>query len=171
MAQRADHLRLPAYDRRKSCLIHSMYFTGLMLILEILRNSDPTSAAQNSLGTAVNRSSFNVCEQCDRSGRDVWFCNVCNFSLCTQCWDVYLPHKKGRLGPGGIPHEKTSAAIADKVSKALAPGPSDAFASEELHRDDEKTAWFGGLALLSSNLTIYPLNFFLEFESRIREVH
>ncbi len=45
-----------------------------------------------------------------------------------------------------MPHEKTSAAVADKINSALAP-PNDVHARQRLHEDDEQTAWFGESSL------------------------
>jgi hypothetical protein len=82
------------------------------------------------------------CEDCGTEELDVCVCNVCNFCLCSKCWDKQLPHKKGKLGLGGIPHEKTPPDVAKKVGRALAP-PSDEKARMQLYEDDELTAWFG----------------------------
>lgn len=70
------------------------------------------------------------------------FCNVCDIVFCAQCWDAQLPHRLRKLGPGGIPHEKTLASVAQKVQNVFEP-PTDAFIREQLHISDAETAWFG----------------------------
>jgi hypothetical protein len=82
------------------------------------------------------------CEQCENQGPDVFTCNVCNFYFCGKCWDMQMPHRKKRLGPGGIPHEKTPPDVAKKVGRALDP-PTDQKVREGLYEADELTAWFG----------------------------
>jgi hypothetical protein len=82
------------------------------------------------------------CEQCEIEGPGLFACNVCNACLCAGCWDMQMPHRKNKLGPGGIPHEKTPPDVAKKVSKALEP-PTDSKVREKLYEDDELTAWFG----------------------------
>jgi hypothetical protein len=49
---------------------------------------------------------------------------------------------KKKLGPGGVPHEKTKPAVAERVRNALAP-PGDDRLREQMYRDDEITSWFG----------------------------
>jgi hypothetical protein len=53
-----------------------------------------------------------------------------------------MPHRKNKVGPGGILHEKTQFAVAEKVRKALMP-PVDEHLREQLYAADEVTAWFG----------------------------
>jgi hypothetical protein len=89
------------------------------------------------------------CEECDKQGPDVFVCNVCNFFICDGCWNKQLPHKKKRLGPGGIPHEKTPPDVAKKVGRALVP-PTDQKIREGLYEADELTAWFGKQSVKNS---------------------
>lgn len=91
-----------------------------------------------------------VCESCGHGGRDVYFCNVCSLTLCSRCWDAQMPHRKNKVGPGGIPHEKTQAAVAEKVRNALMP-PVDERVREQLYAADEVTAWFGRYYLCCSS--------------------
>lgn len=51
-------------------------------------------------------------------------------------------HRKGKLGPGGVPHEKTDHNIAEKIKAILEPTMNDA-KHQKLHEEDESTTWFG----------------------------
>jgi hypothetical protein len=82
------------------------------------------------------------CENCNTSGRDVQYCNVCESSFCAHCWSEQFAHKRNKLGPGGIPHEKTRPGVAEKVRKALAP-PVDDRVREQMYSDDAPSSWFG----------------------------
>ena len=77
---------------------------------------------------------------CGTQERIVWFCNVCNYVFCGQCWDFQFVHKK--VQPGSIPHEKTAPDIAKKIRNVLNP-PIDDWIREKLYQADEVTAWFG----------------------------
>ncbi|KAI9759344.1 MAG: hypothetical protein M4579_002402 [Chaenotheca gracillima] len=50
--------------------------------------------------------------------------------------------RKGKLGPGGIPHERTDAAIADRIRAILESSNTEA-EQAELHFGDQDAAWFG----------------------------
>lgn len=78
------------------------------------------------------------CVDCDSHERDTWYCNVCEHSLCQQCWDKQLCHRN----PGNKVHEKTDRRIAKKVNAVLWP-PEDAQIRKQLYRDDEANSWFG----------------------------
>lgn len=83
------------------------------------------------------------CEMCNRHVRQVWYCNVCKFSLCNTCWESQFVHRQPfRGGRGEVPHEKTDPMIAEKVQKVMFP-PVDEWTREQLYRDDEITSWFG----------------------------
>ncbi|OJD31446.1 lysophospholipase-like protein [Diplodia corticola] len=82
------------------------------------------------------------CQDCGSTSEAVSFCNVCDLVYCAECWDRQLPHRRRKLGPGGIPHEKTSASVAQKVQQVLEP-PTDEYTRERLHFQDAETAWFG----------------------------
>lgn len=89
----------------------------------------------------------------------VFFCNVCKSTLCSACWAAQISHKKLRLAPGSIPHEKTDPWVAKQVQKVLSP-PSDDLIYHQLHLEDEETAWFGKSNTsyeLAIDLTFYSL--------------
>jgi hypothetical protein len=92
----------------------------------------------------LNTSYATSCESCNISGRDVQYCNVCESSFCAECWLQQFAHIKNKLGPGGIPHEKTKPGVAEKVRKALAP-PVDDMVREQMYSDDAPSSWFGNL--------------------------
>ena len=48
-------------------------------------------------------------------------------------------------GPGGIPHERTRASVAEKVQRVLEP-PLEESVRKKLYMEDEETAWFGMLS-------------------------
>lgn len=82
-----------------------------------------------------------LCAQCETLGPSRSYCNVCGV-LCDKCWQLQLPHKKGTLAPGGIPHEKTDYSTAKKIENILTPKITDA-EQEILHQKDQDTIWFG----------------------------
>jgi len=92
-----------------------------------------------------------LCEDCDEVLPD-FFCNVCQCSLCGDCWDRQPAHRRKRLAPGQIPHEKTELLLANRIQNVFS-FSGDARTFERLHKDDEITAWFG---MLSPNLLISP---------------
>ncbi|PVI00816.1 hypothetical protein DM02DRAFT_592134 [Periconia macrospinosa] len=83
-----------------------------------------------------------TCDSCDRTASDVSYCNVCNTNLCEDCWPAQAAHRKRRLAPGNIPHEKTNAVVARKIQRVLDP-PSTEEKRSQLHENDEQKAWFG----------------------------
>jgi hypothetical protein len=82
------------------------------------------------------------CGQCEDYHEACYYCNVCDMAYCSKCWDKIGPHKSGRLGPGGVPHEKTDEKIAHKLRATLEAAPSDA-EQDELFGSDQDTTWFG----------------------------
>lgn len=83
-----------------------------------------------------------LCGQCDEHKSDSYYCNLCDTTYCGICWDKVGPHRTKKMGPGGIPHEKTDQAIADMLRATLEAAPSDS-EQESLFQNDENTAWFG----------------------------
>lgn len=82
-----------------------------------------------------------LCAQCEIFGPSRSYCNVCGV-LCDKCWQLQLPHKKGTLAPGGIPHEKTDHSTAKKIENILTPKLTDA-EQDILHQKDQNSTWFG----------------------------
>ena len=55
---------------------------------------------------------------------------------------MQLSHKKNRLAPGAVPHEKTDHKIAKKVKNILSPNTTEA-EQDMLLYNDQSTTWFG----------------------------
>lgn len=101
----------------------------------------PTPQGRNR-GASTSGPSLRPCEMCKKLGEQRWYCNLCTVSLCEACWDGILPHVLGRLGPDGVPHEKTDHNVAEKIQASLEPKMTQV-EQEELHRQDDNTTWFG----------------------------
>src|SRR5271168_1030218 len=80
-------------------------------------------------------------DSCDNHSPDLFFCNVCKCTLCSHCWSKQVSHKKERLAPGAIPHEKTDPWVAKQIQKVFSP-PLDEFTYQGMYLEDEDTAWF-----------------------------
>lgn len=83
-----------------------------------------------------------VCECCDLPKGHVWNCSYCDMNFCDECWDRQGPHRPGKTGPDGHPHEKGDPNIVKRLKNILTP-PTDAGEQQQLHVDDEDTTWFG----------------------------
>lgn len=70
------------------------------------------------------------------------YCNVCDGIFCDHCWPVQIPHKKGRMAPGAIPHERTNYELATKI-RAILEAKMTSAEQDMLHKNDEDTTWFG----------------------------
>ncbi|KAF2122021.1 hypothetical protein BDV96DRAFT_640090 [Lophiotrema nucula] len=82
-----------------------------------------------------------LCEDCEEVLSD-YFCNVCQCSLCAECWDRQPAHRRKRLAPGQVPHEKTELQLANRLHTVFSYA-GDERALERLHKEDEVSAWFG----------------------------
>jgi hypothetical protein len=82
-----------------------------------------------------------TCDVCDDRTTDIAFCTACNFNFCSTCWVRHPPHKKGLLGPGGLPHEKADPQVVQELTDCMAePTEEEEFRH---HQEDEETTWFG----------------------------
>jgi hypothetical protein len=81
------------------------------------------------------------CEDCEEVLSD-YYCNACAVNLCSSCWETQPAHRRKRLAPGQIPHEKTELSVANRVQTVFA-SAGDERTLKRLHKDDEVTAWFG----------------------------
>lgn len=98
----------------------------------------------------VQNSQAKECDDCMKRVSEIWYCNVCNLSLCNPCWEGLLQHRRpGRLNK--TPHEKTDFQIAMKIQDVLSP-PVDESVREKLYRDDEITSWFGKIPRSMNNI-------------------
>ena len=83
------------------------------------------------------------CSVCEAAfPKSLWFCGVCKLAYCDTCWEMQATHRVKSKALVPTPHVKTPLDIAEKVGKVLAP-TEDVKKREELHRQDENTAWFG----------------------------
>jgi hypothetical protein len=96
----------------------------------------------SSVPEADHASSDGRCDDCEECHPEMFFCNACELSLCSECWDAQLAHRKKKLGPGGTPHEKTELRVAEKIHQVFTPRADDAFQSR-LFTDEEDNCWFG----------------------------
>lgn len=83
-----------------------------------------------------------TCEACEESFVRTWNCSYCDMNFCDLCWGRQGPHKPGRTGPDGLPHEKGDPNIVKRLKNILTP-PTDPGEQQSLHIDDEDTTWFG----------------------------
>ncbi|TVY16534.1 Phospholipase A I [Lachnellula arida] len=107
----------------------------------------PSSAPGSAAGS-------NYCIQCEDHNLTLYYCNLCDVTYCGKCWDKIGPHRKGKRGPGGIPHEKTDQTVADKLRAAFEASPDDQ-EQEAMFQADENTAWFGVVKDESSDLIFH----------------
>jgi ATPase subunit of ABC transporter with duplicated ATPase domains len=63
-------------------------------------------------------------------------------NFCDHCWGKQGPHKAGRTGPDGLPHEKANPTIVKRLQDILTP-PQEHKQQQMLHIEDEDTTWFG----------------------------
>jgi len=94
----------------------------------------PMSATENPV--------LRVCEACELPHPVIWNCSYCDMDFCETCWSRQGPHKAGRTGPDGLPHEQADPEIVKRLRSILSP-PSDPFEQQYLHVEDEDTTWFG----------------------------
>lgn len=111
--------------------------------------SDPSSEAQQS--SAAPKSVYE-CQGCSHSSPSVSYCSICGLSLCDGCWDGQLVHKPGFIRPGSKAHEKIDPLVAQQINNVFS-GAQDVSTSQQLHSDDEKSAWFGISAFSLINTT------------------
>ncbi|PSN59126.1 hypothetical protein BS50DRAFT_594903 [Corynespora cassiicola Philippines] len=83
-----------------------------------------------------------ACEDCESDGMPIWNCSNCGMNFCDACWTKQAPHKPGRKGPDGLPHEKADPAIVKRLKNIFTP-PVDHAGQQTLHMEDEDTTWFG----------------------------
>jgi energy-coupling factor transporter ATP-binding protein EcfA2 len=92
--------------------------------------------------TKHENTQLRVCESCEVAKSPVWTCSYCDMNFCDDCWDKQGPHKAGRTGPDGLPHEKANPAIVKRLQEILTP-PQEHSEQQILHIEDEDTTWFG----------------------------
>lgn len=83
-----------------------------------------------------------LCECCGDQKSPVWHCSYCDSDFCDECWSKQGPHKAGKTGPDGLPHEKANPTIVKRLQDILTP-PKEHVEQQMLHAEDEDTTWFG----------------------------
>lgn len=83
-----------------------------------------------------------LCENCELHKTPIWNCSYCGMDFCDQCWVKQGPHRPGRTGPDGLPHEKANPTIVKRLKDILTP-PKHHADQQMLHVEDEDTTWFG----------------------------
>jgi hypothetical protein len=84
------------------------------------------------------------CEECELSElivSPIWNCAYCDMNFCDSCWQKQKPHKLGRTGPDGLPHEKGDPYVVESLKGILTP-IADVDKQQRLHIEDEDTTWF-----------------------------
>ncbi|EON62430.1 hypothetical protein W97_01652 [Coniosporium apollinis CBS 100218] len=81
------------------------------------------------------------CESCEEV-TVTHYCVSCDSHYCDPCWKRQGPHRPGKVGQDGLPHEKTDLNVVEALRDILSP-PSSVAEQDELHREDLDTTWFG----------------------------
>ncbi|KAK0631476.1 hypothetical protein B0T14DRAFT_3900 [Immersiella caudata] len=107
---------------------------------EYLNSPISSTKTQTECPFTAAEAECSVCEA--KFPKSLWFCGVCKLAYCDTCWDMQATHRSKLKALVPTPHLKTPLDVAQKVVKVLAP-TEDAKKREDLHREDENTAWFG----------------------------
>ena len=83
-----------------------------------------------------------VCNLRQGQGTPTFFCTHCDSNFCGRRWGEERPHRPGKRGPDGLPHEQMDLRIVERLRGILEPSsnPED---QRALHKIDEDTTWFG----------------------------
>jgi len=104
---------------------------------------DPSHAlSRDRTEATVDDSPLRLCESCEVEKSPVWDCSYCDMNFCDDCWGKQGPHKAGRTGPDGLPHEKANPTVVKRLRDILTP-PREHREQQILHIEDEDTTWFG----------------------------
>lgn len=88
-------------------------------------------------------SARDCCQTCGATGKKLFSCIQCNnYSFCDDCWSTWVLHAPGAVGWDGRPHEKSNAAVVQRLRQILEPSRTDIEHESELQSDDD-TTWFG----------------------------
>lgn len=85
----------------------------------LLYSRDVPSRPAKAKSTSRQNSGHQPCDQCEQWGTNRDYCNVCDSNFCEQCWQQQISHKKQRLAPGSIPHERTNYFAAMTIKETL----------------------------------------------------
>jgi ABC-type glutathione transport system ATPase component len=106
------------------------------------RHSNRPSTGETA-HTNTQEAPSRICDDCERYGKNLASCNVCQQTYCETCWDRQATHKRRARGAGKVPHEKTDPDIAHKINQILDPEPLERKEQELQHVEDYYTKWFG----------------------------
>lgn len=81
-----------------------------------------------------------ICDQCDQTGNDNYYCNCCQRHYCDACWQIIPMHRQGRAD--AVLHEKTDYVLAKKIDDISRPVMTNEY-QEQLQREDMLNSWFG----------------------------
>jgi len=84
----------------------------------------------------------------------VYLCVQCDGAFCNDCWGRQFPHKPGKIGADGLPHEKTDLEVVERLRETLDNHDRSPEEQEKLHKNDEDTTWFG-IARDEANMPIF----------------
>jgi hypothetical protein len=91
--------------------------------------------------------------ECQRITR-VYLCVQCDGAFCNECWARQFPHKPGKIGADGLPHEKTDLEVVERLRDTLDRPDRTPEEQQKLHKNDEDTTWFG-IARDEANMPIF----------------
>lgn len=83
-----------------------------------------------------------LCEACEQVQESTYYCVNCDMVFCITCWAKQGPHKPGKVGPDGLPHEKADPQVVKRLQDILTPS-NDPVVQQFKHQEDEDTTWFG----------------------------
>ena len=137
LGETQQSISTPVHRRSWYCLV----FRDRVLINTLGMSAyDPTQPSQLQPNSVLN-----VCEGFDCTSNDQVprsLCLSCGSTYCDNCWDKQGPHRPGKVGVDGLPHEKTKKPIYDRLKTIFEP-PEDSNELSRLHIEDEDTTWFG----------------------------
>jgi hypothetical protein len=67
----------------------------------------------------------------------------CDGAFCDECWAKQFPHRPGKIGADGLPHEKTDPEVVGRLRDTLDIQDRTPEEQQKLHKNDEDTTWFG----------------------------
>jgi hypothetical protein len=132
--------------------------TDSVQLNDLGENGLVTVADDNSPSTLEsNTSSASGTQLCDGNCQTVtrvYLCVQCDGAFCDDCWAKQFPHKPGKIGADGLPHEKTDLKVVERLRDTLDRQDRTPEEQEKLHKNDEDTTWFG-IARDEANMPIF----------------
>ncbi|KAI8626808.1 hypothetical protein F5Y19DRAFT_466119 [Xylariaceae sp. FL1651] len=81
-----------------------------------------------------------MCGVCQRLVR-TWKCVQCDDFFCDECWPKERPHRPGKVGIDGRPHEKVDEEVISRLKLTFTQPTKEE--QERRHEFDINTTWFG----------------------------